>query len=179
MSIAVPIEPPEGSLLLQLRRSGSYADCYTIQLPIAVTQAEYVEAFYTTPLFKAERFILHLLARKPSSDQDAKDLALGKKDSFAMWRVAERSPEQLLLTDQTGRTSSWLMAVPERTSTATTATTATRLFFGSAVTARTNTRTGKQELGSAFHALLGLHKLYSRHLLQAAGASLLAAPPAL
>ena len=176
MSIAVPIEPPEGSLLLQLRRSGSYADCYTIQLPIAVTQAEYVEAFYTTPLFKAERLILHLLARKPSSDQDVKDLSLGKKDSFAMWRVAERSPEQLLLTDQTGRTSSWLMAVPERTFTATTA---TRLFFGSAVTARTNTRTGKQELGSAFHALLGLHKLYSRHLLQAAGARLLAAPPAL
>ena len=176
MNTAVPIEPPEGSLLLQLQRSGSYADCYTIQIPIAVTQREYVEAFYTTPLFKAERFVLRLLARKPSSDQDAKDLALGKKDTFAVWHVAERSPEQLLLTDQTGRTSSWLMAAPEPTATAAAA---TRLFFGSAVTSRTNRRTGKQEFGSVFHALLGLHKLYSRQLLQAAASRLLSAKPAL
>ena len=174
MSIAVPIEPPESSLLLELRRGGSYADCFTTRLPAVVTQAQYVEAFYTTRLFKAERLILLLLAFKPSTDQDAKDLANGRQDSFAVWRVTQRRPEQLLLTDQTGRTSSWLMAVPDRSASSETT---TRLYFGSAVTGRASTRTGKQEFGAVFHVLLGLHKLYSRLLLQAAASSLLAGPP--
>ncbi len=171
MDTAVPTELPEASFLLQLQRSGCYADCYTIQVPISVTQAQFVEAFYTTPLFKAERLILRLVAFKPSTDQDASDLAQGKKDSFAVWRVSRRSPEQLLLTEQTGRTSSWLMAVPDPT---TLPEAKTRLFFGSAVTSRTNPKTGKRELGFVFHALLGLHKLYSRHLLQSAASRLLA-----
>ena len=169
MSKAVPVEPPETSLLLALRSGGSFTDCYTIQLPIPVTQAQFVEAFYTTPLFKAERFVLKLLARRPSTDQDARDLAQGTKDTFAVWRVAQRSTEQLLLTDQTGRTSSWLIAQPDSA----TAGKTTSLFFGSAVTGRTDAKTGKQEFGSVFRALLGLHDLYSRRLLQAAASRLL------
>lgn len=170
MSTAVPVELPESSLLLELRRGGSFTDCYTIQLPIAVTQARFVEAFYTTPLFKAERLILKLLASRPSTDQDARDLAQGTTDTFAVWRVAQRSPEQLLLTDPTGRTSSWLMARPDPA----TSGKATSLFFGSAITGRSNAKTGQREFGFVFHALLGLHDLYSRRLLQAAASRLMA-----
>jgi hypothetical protein len=174
MNIATRTEQPETSLLLPLQRSGSYADCYTTQLPIAVTQAEYVEAFYTTRLFKAERLILRVLAFKPSTDQEVKDLAQGKKNSFAVWRVADRRPEQVLLTDRTGRTSSWLMAVPDQSISSGST---TRLYFGSAITGRTNAMTGKQEFSFVFHALLGLHDLYSRQLLQAAASKLLARRP--
>ena len=171
MSPAVPTELPATALLWQLRQDGSHTDCWTTQLPIGVTQAQYVEAFYTTPLFKAERLVLRLLARKPSTDQGARDLAQGRCDAFAAWRVAQRRPDQILLTDQTGRTSSWLMVVPDR---GPSAGTGTRLFFGSAVTGRRNHTTGQREFGLVFHALLGFHKLYSRLLLQAAAARLLA-----
>ncbi len=170
MTVAVPTDLPEAALLRQLQRNGGHTDCYTTQLPISVTQAQYIEAFYTTSLFKAERMVLRLLAFKPSTDQGARDLAQGRSDAFAVWRVAQRRPEQILLTDQTGRTSSWLMAVPDEGP----AGGATRLFFGSAVTSRTNHTTGRRELGLVFHALLGFHKLYSRLLLQAAAARLLA-----
>jgi hypothetical protein len=169
MSAAVPTELPEAALLRQLQRNGGHTDCYTTQLPMRVTQAEYIEAFYTTPLFKAERLLLRLLASKPSTDQGARDLAQGRSDAFAVWRVAQRRPEQILLTDMTGRTSSWLMAVPDEGPERVT----TRLFFGSAVTGRTNHTTGRREMGLVFHALLGFHKLYSRLLLQAAAARLL------
>ena len=170
MSGAIPVEPPEASLLWALRRGGSFVDCYTLPLPIPVTQAQFIEAFYTTRLFKAERFVLKVLASRPSTDRDARDLAEGTKDTFAVWRVAHRSAEQLLLTDLTGRTSSWLMAAPDSA----TAGKTTSLYFGSAVTGRTDAETGKQTFGFAFHALLGPHSLYSRRLLQAAATRLLA-----
>ena len=44
----------------------------------------------------------------------------------------------------------------------------TRLYFGSAVVPVTNARTGSAGLGTAFVALLGFHKLYTRILLRAA-----------
>ena len=167
MSIVKPVELPEPSLLRELKGSGSHTDCYTTTIPIAITQARFIEAFYTTPLFKAERFILRLLASKASTDQDASDLAYGKRDSFAVWRVAERRPEQLLLTDQTGRTRSWLMVVPGQTT--------TQLFFGSALMGRRNPTTGQQQFTFVFRALLAMHNFYSRHLLQAAAKRIIAA----
>jgi len=69
-------------MLLELRRRGCFTDCYAVEALVPVTQAQFVEAFYTTPLFKAERFILKLLAARPSTDQDAKDLAAGTTDTF-------------------------------------------------------------------------------------------------
>jgi hypothetical protein len=170
MPRALPAEPPESSMLLELRRQGCFTDCYALEVPAPVTQAQFVEAFYTTPLFKAERFILRLLAARPSTDQDAKDLAAGTTDSFAVWKVAHRSPEQLLLKAQIGTTSSWLMAAPEPSSKGQ----KTTLYFGSAIAGRTNPETGKQQFSLAFSALLGLHDLYSRLLLQAAAKKLAA-----
>lgn len=170
MPRALPAEPPESSMLLELRRRGCFTDCYALEVPAPVTQAQFVEAFYTTPLFKAERFILKMLAARPSTDQDAKDLAAGTTDTFAVWQVTHRSPEQLLLKAQIGRTSSWLMAAPEPSSKGQ----KTTLFFASAIAGRINPETGKQQLGLASSAMLGLHDLYSRLLLQAAAKKLAA-----
>ncbi|MEX2151530.1 MAG: hypothetical protein WD793_15055 [Steroidobacteraceae bacterium] len=121
-----------------------------------VAQAEYVEAFYTSDVFKLERLILKLLVARPSTDQQARELATGQRGTFAAWGVEARAPDQLLLCDFQGRTRSWLM------------TSGTCLYFGSAVVpvaARGSRKTG---LGFAFRALLGFHRLYSRALLNAA-----------
>ncbi len=123
-----------------------------------VTHAEYVEAFYTTAVFKAERLLLKWFASRPSTDSQAGDLARGSLDAFAAWTVEGRSPGQLLLADVTGRTRSWLM-------TASNADGSTRLYFGSAVVPATHARTGRKGLGLLFRSLLGFHKLYSRILL--------------
>jgi hypothetical protein len=165
MPVALPTELPESSLLAQLRRNGSYTDCFTLTLPIAATQAQFIEAFYTTKLFKAERSILRLLAGKRSTDEQAAELAAGSGRSFAVWQVTERTAGEILLTDETGRTSSWLMAVPNLTSSGSN----TRLFFGSAIKPRRASIAGGQpQFGRLFHGLLGLHNLYSRRLLEAA-----------
>lgn len=126
--------------------------------------ADFVFAFYSTPLFKLERVILRWLAGKPSTDQDARDLADGKKDAFAAWTVEDRSASQLLLSDFRGRTRSWLMvasAAPEGAP-------VMRLFFGSAVVPVQNRRTGRSKQGAIFRLALPLHKLYSRALLRSA-----------
>lgn len=52
-----------------------YTDCYFVDVPRAVSQAEFVETFYTTRLFKLERFILSTLVLKPSTDLQARQKA--------------------------------------------------------------------------------------------------------
>jgi len=163
-------ELPDSALLRKYRGGGAYADCYVTEVAGSVSQAAFVEAFYTTPLFRIERAILKWLAARPSTDIEAKQLATAASDSFAAWRVEGRSANQLLLVDYTGRTRSWLMVAPvgghgggSRT----------RLYFGSAVVPIVNARNGTRELGFVFHALLTFHKLYSRALLLSARSRLL------
>ncbi|NGY05738.1 DUF2867 domain-containing protein [Solimonas terrae] len=139
------------------RRQGHYTDCYTTRIPGTISQAEYVEAFYTTALFKLERRLLRWLAAAPSSDDEARALARAERNRFAAWQVEARSPDQLLLA--AGRTKSWLMVRPQGGT--------TRLYFGSAVVPG-RSRAGRSGLGPTFAALLGFHKLYSRALLRAA-----------
>ncbi len=76
-------ELPAHALLRRYLRDGHYADCYVVEVPVAVSQAEFVEAFYTTPLFKLERAILAAAVRKPSTDDDARALARGEREAFA------------------------------------------------------------------------------------------------
>ena len=169
MPAALPTELPEATLLSQLRIAGSYTDCFSLTLPLAVTQAAFVEAFYTTSLFKSERLLLHLLAGKKSTDHQALELACGTGTSFAVWSVTQRTADELLLTDQTGRTSSWLMARPAAVDGAP----STRLFFGSAIKPKRMPSPGEEpRFSGLFHALLGLHNLYSRKLLEAAASRL-------
>lgn len=160
-----PCEVPLNSQLRAYKDGPGFADCYVAEVPGAVTQAAFIEAFYTSPLFKVERTILQYLASRPATDADAKQLAVGKATKFSAWRVEGQSSSELLLADVTGRTRSWLMAIPV---TASDQPARTRLYFGSAVLPRSSNDGQKPGMGWMFHALLGFHRLYSRLLLSAA-----------
>ena len=159
-----PCKLPSDALLNRYLASGAYADCYVTEVALRVSHAEFVEAFYTTTVFKLERLILRAFVSRPSTDAQAGQLARGELSSFAAWSVEGRAPNQLLLSDVSGRTRSWLMvAVSEKPDPV-----RTRLYFGSAIVPLRSLHTGKTSLGPVFSALLGFHKLYSWVLLRAA-----------
>ncbi len=160
---------PDGALLSRYLGGGAYADCYVTQVPRRVSHAEYVAAFYTTPVFKLERLLLAWLDSRPSTDTQVQELAAGTLDSFAAWRVESRSTDQLLLSDFRGHTRSWLMiaSIEDHDGPG------TRLYFGSAIVPEVDNRSGTKLLGFAYRALLGFHKLYSRMLLRAARSRLM------
>lgn len=155
-------ELPHDALLRRYLDRGAYVECYVTELARPVEQVEYVEAFYTTAVFKLERLLLSWLIARPSTDAQARDLASGHLASFAAWNVEARGSNQMLLSDFRGRTCSWLMSRP------TSGRRSTTLYFGSAVVPIVDRRTGRQRMGLAFRSLLGFHKLYSRVLLGAA-----------
>lgn len=159
----MPVRPqplPGHALLGVYARDGGYTDCFMTEIPRTVTHAQYVVAFYTTWVFRLERWILKWAVARPSTDEDARRLAAGTLDTFAAWSVEGRAPDQLLLCDFMGRTRSWLMVAP--------AGDGTRLYFGSAVVPVRDRNTGQPTLGRSFSALLAFHTLYSRILLGAA-----------
>jgi hypothetical protein len=155
-------ELPANSLLRRYRNGAAYTDCYTTEIKGAVSHSAYVEAFYTSVLFKLERFLLSWLVARPSTDVEAYELAAGKRDAFAAWNMEGRDTNQLLLSDFQGRTRSWLMCTPAEKGRS------TQLYFGSAVVPVIDRRTGEQKMGLAFRVLLGFHRIYSRALLRAA-----------
>jgi hypothetical protein len=159
-----PCELPDRALLQRYRESDAYTDCYSIDIAWPVSQAEYVEAFYTTWVFKLERQLLAWFVSRPSTDAQARTLADGKLDAFAAWDVEGRTIDQLLMCDLHRRTRSWLMsaAVPNDASAS------TRLYFGSAVVQVIDPQSGRRSMGLVYRALLGFHKVYSRVLLHAA-----------
>jgi hypothetical protein len=159
---------PSGALLKRYQKSGFHTDCYAIAVPVCVSQDQFVRAFYSTKLFKLERFILKWVASRPSTEGQLAQLASGEASEFAAWSVEDKSENQLLLSDFQGRTRSWLMTNDIETE----ANDCTKLYFGSAVVPVSNKKTGEQRLGFAYRALLGLHKLYSVALLSAAAAKL-------
>jgi len=160
-----PCDVPMQTHLSSYKDGLGYADCYVVEMPGEVTQAAFIEAFYTSPLFKIERVILGLVASKPATDADARQLALGKATSFSAWRVEAQSASELLLADITGRTRSWLMAKPNMSFTGLPS---TLLYFGSAVVPLASNGSKGARMGKLFVALSGFHRLYSRLLLSAA-----------
>lgn len=155
---------PDDAFLGEYALAGAYTDCFCIDVAAQVSQANFVEAFYTSPLFKLERLVLALLAASPSTDAQARSLAAGESSRFAAWTVECQDFRQLLLCDFQGRTRSWLMATPAPHGGGL----STRLHFGSAVVPTRNAKTGETSLGFPFRLLLGFHKMYSRALLRAA-----------
>lgn len=149
---------PPGALLRRYEGQGGYTDCFVATVPGCVSQAAYVEAFYTTPLFKLERLVLAVLVARPSTDPEARALAKGEAVRFAAWTVEASGADQILLCDFQGATRSWLMSAVDGGAGSTT------LFFGSALVPRK--RTGR--LGVGFRALTPFHRLYARALLRAA-----------
>ncbi len=158
---------PTQALLTKYANSGAYTDCFVTEIARTLSHAEFVEAFYTGGLFKAERFLLRVFISKPSTDLQARRLASAELNEFAAWRVEARAVDQLLMCAIDGRTRSWLMVsaaeVPGRT----------RLYFGSALLPKptpVNLPDARSHLslGFVFKALLVFHNGYSRALLSAA-----------
>jgi hypothetical protein len=147
---------PDDALLQKYVHSGAYTDCYTTTLATPVTHADFVTAFYTTWLFKLERFILRVAVSRPSTDDEARRLADGEMEAFAAWYVEDRTENQLLMCDYRDRTRSWFMI------------SGTRLYFGSAVVPVRDRASGKSSMGWTYRLLLGFHRLYSRALLYSA-----------
>jgi hypothetical protein len=168
MSTVQACELPPNALLRRYLEQGAYTDCYMVDVDHPVSQAEYVEAFYTTRVFKLERLLLSWFASRPSTDRQVRDLANERLNTFAAWNVEARVGGQLLMSDMHQRTRSWLMCAPA----AGAAAGGTRLYFGSAVVPIKGTRSGQARMGFAFRALLGFHKLYSKVLLRAASSRL-------
>ena len=152
---------PADALLADYVRDGHYTDCYSTEVSKTVSHTEYVEAFYTTCLFKVERKLLRWLVGKPSTDHQARQLAAGELDSFAAWHVEKRNENQILMCDFRHRTRSWLMVSSGTGSDGA----GTRLYFGSAVVPLHKSRSGTSSLGMSFKLLAGFHKAYSVALL--------------
>ena len=166
----LPIETcavPADTFLYSYCANGAYTDCYCTEIPIQITFPEYVFAFYTTPLFKLERWILTWSVSKPSTDMQASELADCQRETFAAWTVENRNEREMLMCDFQGRTRSWLSVIPMEHS-------RTRFYFGSAVVPMRSATTGRASLGFIFQVLLGFHKIYSRLLLYSARSKLLA-----
>ena len=138
---------PTTALLQKYARADAYTDCFYTDILDNVSLHDFVEAFYTTWLFKLERVILQLLVNKPSTDAEAKQIAEGEKETFAAWYIEDRNQHQLLMSDYRDHTRSWFMVAPGR------------LYFGSAVIPKDR---------PSYKLLLGFHRLYSRLLLSAA-----------
>lgn len=152
---------PSHALLAEYSKNGCHTDCYTTEVSVVVSHAEFVEAFYTTRLFKLERLILKWLVGKPSTDHQAHCLGAGKTETFAAWYVERRAENQILLCDFQNRTRSWLMVAPTKVR----GDIGTRLYFGSAVVPVDKRKTGATSLGLVFKLLGGFHKAYSVALL--------------
>jgi hypothetical protein len=159
---------PEDALLKTYRggvhpeRWGGYGDCFSVRVERAVSLQDFVFAFYTSPLFRIERWLLRAFIGAPSSDRGARAVADGSASSFAAWYVADRTATQLLMCDRYERTRSWF-----RVSAADGG--GTLLQFGSAVAAGGRDRgTGAAAKGGGFRLLLRFHVLYSRLLLNGA-----------
>ncbi|MEO0389662.1 MAG: hypothetical protein AAF218_01850 [Pseudomonadota bacterium] len=143
------IDVLDGTLLAPLARAeGVYTDAF--ETTGAASLAELVGAFYTQPLFRAERVVLAAFGAR-SNDLDVAALAKGQAERFAVWRVEARRADELLLADRFGTTMSWLSVGPRV------------LRFGSAVVPGRG-----QGLSLPVRAILPLHRGYSRLLLAGA-----------
>jgi hypothetical protein len=167
---------PEDALLQTYRggarpeRWGNYGDCFSVTVDRPVSLTDFVFAFYTSPVFRLERFVLRALMGIPSSDSGARALADGSAASFAAWYVGKRTATQLLMCDRYERTRSWFRVVALTGG-------GTILQFGSAVAAARDDQSGAKALGGAFRLLLGFHIIYSQVLLYAAKVGATKTPP--
>lgn len=148
---------PADSLLAQNNPPEAYHDCFTVDVPRAVTLPDYIAAFYNSAAFRPERWALHLIG-KGSGAAEVAALANGEVQNFAAWSVAARTDTEILLTDFQGRTCSWL-AVEELAATAPTVARQTRLYFGSGV---------RRPDTAIFTALMPVHRWYAKALLRSA-----------
>lgn len=150
---------PDNTFLAQYKlNKHAHTDCYSVVLNQQVLLEDYVRAFYTGRLFRMERWLISIIVKHKSSDQQLEDMLAANSDTFSAWTVEDRSEHQLIMSDYQKRTRSWFMAVPENG--------ATHLYFGSAVV-KTDYLEQKTERVAPliFKILMPFHYLYSRLLL--------------
>lgn len=158
---------PEDSYLRDYGpKTGSYTDCFYLDVKRDVLLGDYIRAFFNTPIFRLERVILATFLGAGSSRQDVLDLASGAGTKLAAWQMEERSDDQILLAVTDGPVRTWLMVgqSPEGKG--------TRLYFGSAVVPMATNDQGEPEIGDVYKRFMGFHKLYSRILLKSAARKL-------
>jgi hypothetical protein len=154
---------PPNSLVSPYSENG-YADSYCTEIAGHISLEDFVFGFYTTALFRLERFILTWTVQKPSDDKQAKDLMEGKTNKFAAWTVEGRRQNELLMCDMLERTRSWFMVKQIGTK----EDPRTQLYFGTGISAAKKGKAEKSSLGLFFIALLPFHKIYSVLLLYSA-----------
>ncbi|MEO0574720.1 MAG: hypothetical protein AAF004_04590 [Pseudomonadota bacterium] len=151
---------PRNALLQRYNVDGHYADCFVVVVPRTIDLVAFIQAFYTTRLFRLERLVLSVALRRRITDTDVDCLARAETDAFAAWTVEARRDKEILLCDIAGRTRSWLACETDTAGT-------TTLRFGSAVLARDGA------LSPLIRATIPLHRCYARALLRAAHRRLL------
>jgi len=138
-----------------------YADSYRTEVDGHVSMEDYVYKFYTSPLFKLERFILTWSVRKPSTDKQAKEISEGNTNKFAAWTLEDRRENELLMRDMADRTRSWFMV----NHLGTRENPKTQLYFGTGISPSPKRNPEKSSIGLFFNAMLPFHKVYSVLLL--------------
>jgi hypothetical protein len=151
--------PKKSFLCAYAKGSSCHTDCFTIEIERLVSLVEYTIAFLTSPVFKIERWILKLAFKKPSTDEQAHQLANNTTPGFAAWNVEQRDERQLLMSDFSGKTRFWIMVEQD------TKLGKTKLFFGSAVLPN---KEGTLPKTLWFALMMQFHKFYSIILLRSA-----------
>ncbi len=154
---------PSNALSAAYKEQGAFVDCYYIDIATDISLAEYIQAFYTTAIFKLERSLLSLATFKRTKDDEAVKLSLGESDTYSIWTVEGREDNQVMLRDFTGNTRSWLMVEKASGSEMN-----TRLYFGSVVVPKSKAENGQASFGVLFNLLSKFHQVYSKALLTAA-----------
>lgn len=153
---------PDGALLEAYERPDCYVDCFSVYCTSAVEHSRWLRAFLDSRVFRLERAVLRTLARADCSEEAAGALVAGQAESFAVWTVEHRTPQELLLRDRSARTRTWWRTQPEAHG--------VRLYFGSALVPKER----PEGAGSidGWRWSIPLHRVYSRCLVSSACARL-------
>lgn len=147
---------------------GCHTDCFSVGVSDPVTLPDFIGAFFTSPVFRLERWVLAVFAAAKTTDMDIGNLASGKSDRLAMWVVEARKCDQIILAVGSGPIRSWLMVAPNPNHAQ-----GAILHFGSVVLPMTDAANGTPKIGLVFRLFLGFHKFYSRILLWSAKRNIL------
>jgi len=153
--------PKEALLQTYAAKPDAHTDCYASHIEGVFTLEDYVGCFYRGRLFGLERWLLKIIVKRPSSEEQLKALLYNDGQSFAAWTLEKRTEDQLIMCDYQKRTRSWFMVEP-------TTGTGTRLYFGSAVVKTNYLKHGEGIAPLIFRLLMPFHYLYSRLLLSSA-----------
>eukprot|EP00045_Choanoeca_perplexa_P002911 m.27622 g.27622 ORF g.27622 m.27622 type:complete len:189 (-) comp11764_c0_seq1:101-667(-) len=156
---------PNGSFLKSMKDEGYNCDTFVLPLPNAppADLNKYIRAFFSSPVFQLERYVLQYAAGISIEDQDIRKCGFEVGDKLGVWGVTERCDNEALALWSQGSTDgcSWWRLEHTREGDPV-------LMFGSGI--RTNNASKAYRL--AMVPLTQGHYLYSRILLWSTGRNL-------